>query len=334
MNGRIIEIGSPSLRCALCDAGAAIAAVRVRLRNGRFMDVALSPESLPAGTGDPSLAGRTVGPCCGRVRDGAIVVDGRPVRLTQNEGSTHLHGGPGGCAGRVWTVCAHTPASVRFRAELPDGLDGYPGNRVLTAEYTVAANALRVVYSAATDALTWLDMTNHVYWDLGGRFDGGAMEQTLEIAARRVVFNDGRHLPLAIAGADGAFDFTAPRAPSEQLARHAGHPQLCIGRGYNNAFVVDSQLRRELGFVARLRSPASCVTLTMDTDQPAVVLYSGGFLDASTALLTPPGAASPGCGLALEAQQLPDPFHLPGAAAAYLAPGETWRRTIEWRFES
>ena len=332
MSNHFYEIASPGLRCTLCDLGASIVDVKVRRSDGAFINVALSSRGFLSGMEDPSLAGRTIGPCCGRVRDGAAVIDGRPVQLTRNEGRGHLHGGLDGCAHRRWEVRGHTPNSVLFYTELPDGLDGYPGNRALWAEYTVAGDALRVVYRATTDAPTWIDMTNHVYWDLSGRFDGGAMDQLLQIAAPRVVFNDEQHLAVKIADADDAFDFTAPCAPSAKLSGHGGHPQLRIGRGFNNAFVIDARMRCSLGFAARLHSPESGVTLTMDTDQPAIVLYTGGFLDASTALRTPPGFASPGCAVALEAQGLPDPFHLPGAHADCLFPGQVYRRFIEWRF--
>ena len=334
MPNRFFEIASPALRCTLCDEGASIARVRVRRRDGAFTDVALAPQSLRDGAPDPSLAGRTIGPCCGRVKGGEAVVDGRSIHLTQNEGENHLHGGPGGCAARRWTVCRHTPSAVAFRLELPDGLDGYPGNRALVTEYRVAGDALRVEYRATSDAPTWLDLTNHVYWDLGGRFDGGAMRQALCMAASKVVYNDGHHLPQAVSAADGALDFSAPCALSEKLARFPSHPQLGIALGFNNAFVVDPQARRALGFAARLRSPDSGLVMTMDTDRPAIVLYSGGFLGADTALLTPPGAASPGCAVALEAQGLPDPFHLPGASPDILRPGETWRHWIAWHFST
>lgn len=333
MSNRFFEIASPALRCALCADGASVARVQVRRPGGAFMDVALAPRSLRDGGVDPSLAGRTIGPCCGRVRGGEARIEGRPVRLTQNEGRNHLHGGDGGCARRRWTVREHTPSSIWFCASLPDGLDGYPGNRALSVRYTVAGGALRAEYRATSDAPTWLDLTNHVYWDLSGRFDGAAMDQVLEIAAGKVVLNDEAHLPQAIADADGALDFSAPCALSEKLARYGDHPQLQIARGFNNAYLIDPALCRSKGFAARLTSPDSGLSMALRTDQPALVLYSGGFLDAGTPLLTPPGVASPGCAVALEAQGLPDPFHLPGAAPDCLRPGEVCRRAIEWRFE-
>lgn len=333
MPAQILEISSSNINCALSSLGASIASVRVPNARGAFTEVALPARSLETGEGDPSLAGRTIGPCCGRVRNGAIRIGREPYQLTQNEGRNHLHGGGNGCATRDWTVEEVSPTRVRFALRLPDGLDGYPGNRALSAEYTVEGNTLRVAYTATTDRPTWLDLTNHVYWDLGGRFDGSAMSQVLEIAARKVVHNDAAHLPVAILDADEAMDFSAPRALSGKLADHLDHPQLRNARGFNNAYVLDPALARAMGGAARLYAPSSGIRMTMTTDQPVVVLYSGGYLGADTKLSAAPGAASPGCAIALEAQGLPDPFHLPGTEASLLSPGRVYRREIMWRFD-
>lgn len=333
MANTFYTIEAPGIRCTLCDLGASIAGVAVRDRRGALIEVALPCDSFYSERPGRYSAGRTIGPCCGRVKDGEAFIDGRRCALTQNEGRNHLHGGVNGCAGQRWTVQAYDSASVRFALTLPDGLDGYPGNRVLSAEYRVDENALYVVYSATTDAATWLDMTNHVYWDLGGRFDGSAMDQSLELASSKVVFNDASHLPTAIVDVDSAFDFASPCTLSEKLREHSAHPQLINARGFNNAYVLDPDSVRSRGFAARLYSPASGIRMTMTTDQPAIILYSGGYLNDHTRLRLAPGAASPGCAVALEAQGLPDPFHLPGAAAGILNRGEQYRREICWRFD-
>ncbi|MBR1820268.1 MAG: galactose mutarotase [Clostridia bacterium] len=333
MPAQILEISSSNISCALSSLGASIASVRVPNARGTFTEVALPAKSLETGEGDPSLAGRTIGPCCGRVRDGVITIGNKKYQLTQNEGRNHLHGGEHGCAISCWSLEEVTPARVRFVLRLPDGLDGYPGNRALSAEYTVEGNTLRVAYTATTDRPTWLDLTNHVYWDLSGRFDGSVMDQVLEVAAKKVVHNDEAHLPVAIVDADEAMDFSVPCALSGKLADHLDHPQLRNARGFNNAYVLDPALARAMGGAARLYDPGSGIRMTMTTDQPAVVLYSGGYLGADTKLRAAPGAAAPGCAIALEAQGLPDPFHMPGAKASLLSPGETYRRNIRWRFD-
>ena len=327
----MFEIRAPGLRARLSALGAAIASLEVPDARGEFRNIALSPLNFADGADDPSLAGRTVGPCCGRVRGGEIEIDGRRLQLERNEGDNHLHGGSCGCARQVWQGEQLSPSHVRFRLRLSDGLAGYPGNRALTADYEASEGALRLTYAAETDRPTWLDLTNHVYFDLSGRFDGSALRQTLQVAADRAVRNDEHHLPQRIAPADGAFDFRAPRALADALRAFSEERQLAIGRGYNNALLIDGDLRKKLGFCARLVSPDSGICMELNADAPAVVLYTGGFLDGRTQLRG--GGAAPGCAVALEAQGIPDPFHLPGAVPHILLPGQTWRRTIRWSFD-
>ena len=88
MAGTIFNIASDGVRCALSPLGAAIASVQVRDRGGRFIDVALAPRCLFDGTPDPFTAGRTIGSCCGRIREGRITIDGVPIQLARNDGMT------------------------------------------------------------------------------------------------------------------------------------------------------------------------------------------------------------------------------------------------------
>jgi aldose 1-epimerase len=332
MNENLWQIENDEIRCTLSDFGAAIEAVRVRDGAGRLVPVALSRENFHPGQTNRGMAGRSVGPCCGRVAEGEIEIDGQRLRLTPNEGPNHIHGGPGGVGSRVWQGERLSPTRVRFALALPDGLDGYPGNRTLRAEYAVEGNLLSVIYSAFTDRATWVDMTNHVYWDLGGRFDGSALDQVLEINAKQVVFNGEGHLPAEILPVEGPFDFTRPATLAENMKLDPAPGQLVMGRGYNNALLLDDDFRRTREWAARLYAPSTGIRMTMDTDQPAIVLYSGGFLNEKNRIQC--GAASPGCAVALEAQQLPDPFHLPGASHEPLRPGDRFRRKILWRFET
>ncbi|MBR2798287.1 MAG: galactose mutarotase [Clostridia bacterium] len=325
MSENLWQIENDEIQCTLSDLGAAIDAVRVRDGAGRMIPVALSREVFHPGQANRGMAGRTIGPCCGRVAGGEIEIDGRRRRLTANEGPNHIHGGPGGAGNRTWRGERLCPTRVRFSLTLPDGLDGYPGNRQIEAEYALAGRALRVRYTAVTDKPTWLGLTNHVYWDLSGRFNGAALDQRLQIAAEKVVFNGPGHLPQAVRPAEGPFDFRAPRSLRAGMGVDPTHAQLALGRGYNNAFLLDSALSEGMGCAARLACPESGLGMRLRTNQPALVLYSGGFLG---------GGATPGCAVAMEAQHVPDPFHLPGQQPAILRPGETYLCEIEWDFEA
>ena len=325
-------IASSSLRCGLYSLGASVGRVSFRPENGEWTDVALSPETFDPDFPDPSLAGRTVGPCCGRIRQGDLPLESRRLLLVRNEGENHLHGGPHGCAFLFWKGTQLSASRVRFECMLPDGQDGYPGNRRISADYRVSGSELSVCYTAETDQETFLDLTNHVYWDLSGRFDGAALDQTLEIAADRVILNDGQHLPRAVVPAENLFDFRHPRSLREAVSGGSGDPQIRTGRGYNNGFLPDPELRAGMGYDAMLFSPRTGIRMALRSDAPALVLYTGGFLGPETRLQTAPGAASPGCAVALEAQGVPDAAHLPGFRPEPLRPGQVFHREIVWRF--
>ena len=321
-------IASAQLRCTLSDLGAAIASVEIRTAEDTWQQVALSPRNFVTGAADPSLAGRTIAPCCGRVRDGVIEIQGKRIQLAKNEGENHIHGGPHGAAYQIWRCDSRSADMCVFSLRLPDGLDGYPGNRTLKAEYRIDGGTLKVTYSAVTDRPAWIDMTNHAYWDLSGRFDGSAQDQLLEISADHCVQNDDRHLPVCIVPADGPFDFRQPVSPREHMRQYPSDGQVRTGRGYNHAFL----LNRDRSYAAKLFCPETGVQMTLRTDQNAVVFYSGGFLDAQTQL--PGGGCVPGCALALEAQDIPDPFHLEGRTAPLLMPDTSWQRKISWEFSA
>lgn len=323
----LITLRNDSICCVLSSLGASLVGLTY-LGPGGSRQVALSPVSHRTGGEDPSLAGRTVGPCCGRVRDARMFLNGREYLLDANENGNHLHGGIRGAAVRHWKLLESNARHAGFALALPDGEGGYPGNRRIRVDYALEDDALSVRYSAATDASSWLCLTNHAYWDLSGRFDGTAMEQALEIPASRAVFNDEHHLPVSIRAVDGTpFDFRVPASPASMMARHPGHPQLAIARGFNNALLLD----KDAPFAARLTAPDESLRMTMETDYPALVFYSGGFLGQDTMLEG--GPAVPGAALALEAQSLPDPFHLPGAIPEPFLPGIPWSHFIRWRFE-
>lgn len=328
----LYTLRTDSLCCVLSALGASIVSLAYTDKDGIQTPLALSPLSHFAAQTDPSLAGRTIAPCCGRIRNGEILIDGFPYALEHNEGANHLHGGSQGAAFQHWDAEQVSETCVRFTLFLPDGLCGYPGNRRLSAIYRLEENLMSVRYEAESDAPTFIDMTNHVYWDLSGRFDGSAMKQTLEISADRVIRNDSAHLPVGVFPVqDTPLDFTAPVSPASMMMRFPSEEQFSIARGFNNGYILNAAMQKANGFSARLVCPENGLSMTIATDQPAIVFYSGGFLGEDT--LLEHGPSVPGCALALEAQGIPDAFHLHTGQAECLNPGNIWKRSVAWRFE-
>lgn len=298
--------------------GASIRGVEVADRWGRFSNIALCPEE----PGD-SYAGATLAPCAGRIRKGRLLIDGRAAQLSLNDGPNHLHGG-GSLSFARWRGEARSTAegeACALSITARDGLDGYPGERRFEVIYALTEDDQLIIrMRASTDRATWVNMSNHVYWNLSGDFSGTVDEHRLRVGADHVYLNDAAHLPIGRRPVAGTpFDFREER-PIWGGGGGEDDEQLAAARGYNHGFALNGAP------AATLTDPVSGRRLRLYTDYPALVLYSGGFLHEGIAL-SGGGRARQRCALALEPQTLP------GSEAALLRPGEVRERTIRYAFD-
>lgn len=321
----IFSLSCGGITAQVCAFGASLVSVSAPDRTGRAENILLSLQAPDGYDCNEICAGATVGPVAGRITEGKVVIGGREYMMNPpGQAGPCLHSGPGGLQNRLWKTEQVQPDQVVFSAVLEDGECGLPGRRTFHAEYTLRNDVLSICITAVSDRPTFVNPTNHAYWNLSGDFSRPA-RQTLRIAADWVWYNDEEHLPVKLQPVkETPFDFTAPAIPLERI-RTGGSIQLEWGRGYNHAFVLDGSP------AAVLCHPESGRRLTLETDAPALVVYTGGFLGQETALAGG-GAAVPGCAFALEPQLMPDaPRHM-GDALPLLLPGEVFRRKISYRF--
>ena len=328
-------IASGQLRVTLSSLGAAAGRAEVFLPGEGWRTVSLSPFPFEAQAEEPSLAGRCVAPCCGRIRRSEIRLNGQLYSLRPNEGPNQLHGGPGGASWKQWALESAGENQAEYALSLADGEDGWPGNRRLRVHWQAEDSSLTLRWQAESDRPAFVDLTSHLYWDLSGRFDGSALGQRLTVGAAWAVENDDSHLPRRLIPAEGTpLDFRSGRSFEELQREFPEDHQLQVALGWNNALLLQGQ-------PAVLEAPDRSLRMEITTDQPAMVVYTGGFLDEKTRLAGDKGAV-PGCGVALECQQLPDIFHFdaekkawqeaPVDLAANCGPGKIASGWIRWSF--
>jgi aldose 1-epimerase len=313
-------------------AGAAIAEVRTPDRQGNFTNIAMSLDPVSQYLDGSSYAGAVLGPNAGRIRGSKIPVGTRIYSLAANEGENQLHGGPHNFSRSIWAleeVRKEAAAETAiFTLNVPDGLDGYPGNRKIAAAYRLDnTNALTITFRAISDRETWLNLSNHCYWNLSGDFTQSVLNHTLRINADRVAYNDPSNLPIGLYPVVlTPFDFRQERSIRENLRDSHDSGQFAAACGYNHAYDVAGKTP-----AAALCDPESGRSLTVETNCPALVFYSGGCLGADTTL---PGGipASPSCAVALEAQEFPDALHLEGVPHPIAEPLREWTRYIRYSF--
>lgn len=333
----LITLANGRIEAVIMTYGASIQAVRVPDCAGTIADVALGHASLSEYLDQPQYMGSTVGRVANRIAGGRFMLDGEEIRVPVNNGSNSLHGGDAGFDKANWRLLAtddQQAASVTLGHISPDGDQGYPGELTVTASYSLSADdVLAVEYRAATDRRTTVNLSSHAYWNLAGEgSDRGAMGHLLTIPADHFLPTDEGAIPTGdFASVSGTpFDFRRPTAIGARV-RDAGDAQVAIGRGYDHNWVVAHQPSAQPRLLARLEDPVSGRKMEVHSTQPGLQFYSGNFLDGTSRGKTA-RLYRMGDGIALEPQWFPDTPNRPEFGSIRLAPGDTYRNLIEWRF--
>jgi aldose 1-epimerase len=280
-------------RVLLSSLGAALTAIFVPDRTGTEASVCVD-----AG----GSAGKTIGRYANRIAEGAFTLDGTTYALATNEGENTLHGGPDGFSKRTWDVADASAAAVTFVLHSGDGDQGFPGALECRVRYSWSDDdALRIDYTATSDRTTVVNLTNHVYFNLGGDASRSIERDRLHVAASAYTPVDDESLPTgAIAPVDPMRDFRTARAVGNKR--------------YDCNYVLDGW-DGTLRYAATLADAGSGRTLVVETTQPGLQLFTGK-----------PGA------IALETQHFADAPNHPNFPTTVLRPGATFSSTTVYRF--
>ncbi len=310
--------------------GATLQALWIPDARGDRVDVVLGHDTPAEYLAHRHYFGCTVGRHANRIAQGRFRLGGQHYDLERNDGDNHLHGGGATAFHRqLWRIEEARNGEVLMALQSEGGAGGYPGRLDVWARHALdEEGALRIDYSAVTDAPTIVNLTNHSYFNLRGH--GDVMAHRLALDASRMAPVDATLIPTGelrdVAGSP--FDFRAG-APVGGRIREPDQ-QLRIARGYDHHLVIDGApgtLRR----AARLEDPDSGRVLELHITAAGVQFYSGNFLDGST--IGKGGVAyRQGDGLCLEPQGYPDAPNQPGFPSSRLMPGETYSSRIRLGF--
>lgn len=316
----------------LSPLGAGITALGVPDRDGRIENVALGYAAPADYLHDGPCMGKCPGRYANRIAAGKLRVAGRDYQLSVNCGPNHLHGGPEGFQNRFWDL-EMLPDGVRFFRTSPDGEENYPGTLHTSVTYRWGDDdRLTILLEAEAEEETVVNLTNHTYWNLRGADSGNALGHILSIKASKWLVTDPSLAPTGeLASVKGTpMDFRSPKTLGKDI--NADFEALRFGKGYDHCWALslpedDSTLREAV----TLYDPASGRTLTLDTDQPGVQVYTGNWLSGSSPSRSGRLYADYD-GVAIEAQGFPDAPNIPAFPSQSIKPGEPYRRVISYKF--
>lgn len=255
--------------------------------------------------------GALVGPVANRIAGAQAVVDGRMCRFAANEGGNTLHSGPTGLHARIWRLSEMHENAVSLTLGLADGEGGFPGNRQITARYSLPGEpgCLRLELSVLTDAPSPVSLAQHSYWNL----DGGA-----NWTGHRLQMIADHWLPV-----DGAGIPTGERRPVADAMDFRKAKGFLPGAPALDVSYCLSDTRRPLTHAATLTG-AQGISMQLYTTEPGLQVYDG----RGPILQGRPTYE----GIALEPQGWPDALNRPDFPQVTVRPGDAWRQVTEWHF--
>jgi len=304
-------------------------------KNGEYKDIVLGFDSIHKYQmpGVPYF-GALIGRFGNRIANAKFSLDGTEYKLAANDGKNHLHGGVKGFDKVVWTaseVLTDSTASLVLTYLSKDMEEGYPGNLETKVTYTLNNdNNLDVVYEATTDKKTVINLTQHSYFNLSGDFSKPILDHEISINADGFLPVDATLIPTGEIKdvTNTPFDFRQAKALGKDI--EVKDEQLKRGLGYDHCWVLNNQ-NQGIRLAASAYNVETGRLLEVFSDEPAIQLYTGNFLDG-TLPSKQGGTYAHRTGFCLETQHYPDSPNQKDFPSVVLNPGEKYMTTTSFKF--
>ncbi|MEM7552590.1 MAG: aldose epimerase family protein [Cyanobacteria bacterium P01_A01_bin.84] len=261
--------------------------------------------------------GASIGRYAGRLGGSSLKIKDKQYDIYSANG-VHLHGGLNGLGRRTWKILNVNKDENPF-VELgitSKHLDeGYPGNLEVTAKYTLLeTNSLQVSYLAKTDRTTYVNLTNHAYFNLDG--GGTILNHKLALNSLKRLEVDEKQLPTGrlLKVRNSRFDFTT--------IRKIGNNDF---KGLDDTFVLNDNQYCS----ATLSSKKTGILMKVHTNQPSLVVFTPPAFP-----ILPLNATYRNYGaICFEAQNYPNAPNIISFPSALLEPNEVYQNSTTFTFD-
>lgn len=308
--------------------GGIITAINLPDRQGNMANVCLGFDTLQEYLAGHPYFGCIVGRFANRIAKGRFTIDGIQYSLAINNGNHSLHGGMRGFDKVLWQaeeIGDSREKGIKLTYYSHHMEEGYPGNLNVEVVYTLNNEGeLKIHYSAVTDRLTHVNLTNHTYFNLNGAKEH-VLNHEIQINATEYTVADAELIPTGeikkVKG--GSLDFTSAKKIGQDIAAVTG--------GYDHNFVLKHKKSNDMVVAAQVSEPLSGRTMEVFTTEPGIQFYTGNCLDG-TCIGSQGVKYEKYFGFCLEAQHYPDTPNHTMFPSTLLEPGDVYSQTTIYKF--
>lgn len=296
------------------DYGASI--FRVNYRN---KTITLGPDKIEDFIKAPLSYGKTLGRHAGRILAEPFTVNNvRYLPTPPYLGKYQLHGGKDGFNHQIFTFDGSYITDDYILLSLllhsPHLSGGYPGNLSLKVHYYLYKdNKIKIEYEADSDMDTYLNVTNHVYFNLSGHKQ--ILNHKLQIPSNLYIDRTEDFEFLGLKKPEGYYDFNTIRPIKQKDLPF---------KGYDDAFYLT-------GGKVKLYSEDSSLFIEASSSYPVMVLYTHNLPSKLLPNYPENGLYA---GVALEFQYAPNGIHNLKTPLPLLKKDERYHAFIQFEFNT
>ena len=292
------------LEVNILNYGGVIQKIMMPDKNGKFENIVLGFDDIKGYEERSPHFGAIVGRTAGRIKKGELYINGTLYQLETNNCGNNLHGYPEFYGQKIWDceILEEEERAVLILKRTSPHLEaGYPGKIDFTVKYILDKNSLILEYEGIPDRDTYMSLTNHTYFNLSGDYKKDIGNQKITLACDEYLEVDEETLPVKISKVDNSiFDLRKGRTFNDVFSSDEEQVKIVNG-GIDHPFVLSH--KEDLDAVCI--DEESGRILEMKTDQPAVVIYTGNWLD-EVGVISGNVVCRNHFGFCLETQDYPD----------------------------
>lgn len=335
---RYILINSAGMQVCILSYGGIIQKLEAIDRYGNVADVVLGFDSLQPYLTNTPYFGAIIGRYANRIANANFSLNGKKHQLKINNGPNHLHCGVFGFDKKIWQVSIDHISNANclvLKHISIDGDEGYPGRLSVEIKYFWSDNnELRIEYRAKTTAPTFVNLTNHSYFNLAN------IDKNPSIVDHFIQINADKYLPVddfliptgdQIDVRNTCMDFCTSSEIGAKI--DLSNKQIQIANdGYDHSWILRSD-DQAISLAAILYEPSSGRILNTYTTYPAIQFYTGNFLDGNISGKNKTQYCKY-AGLCLETQFYPNSPNNNRFPTTVLLPDQVYFQTTIYQFQT
>ena len=264
---KIYTLENKFLKVEFLNLGAIIKKIEFKDKN-----VVLGYEDIEKYRENPAYLGAAIGRTAGRIKDGLLKLDDTEYQLDKNNNGNTLHGGKNSISHRFWNV-QNIENELCFSIKSFNLDNGYPANIEIKVSYILNNNELLIKYFVTTDNLTYLNLTNHSYFNLSGDSDNTIYEDILKIDSNYLIGINENSIPCETINLDSnIFDFREDKKLKE-FFKADNEQKTIANNGIDHPYIFNGEIGK-----LEIKNIKSGIKMSVETNNPAVVIYTANYL--------------------------------------------------------